>query len=73
MPLEVPLYQLFCEGKEQPKSLGLLQRKTAEEIVSGRSKKQIRFWKKLCRLFSRMDETDRQLLLHMTLKMARRK
>ena len=33
--LEVPLYQLFYEGKRPPKLTHLRQRKTAEEIAWG--------------------------------------
>jgi hypothetical protein len=48
------------------------KRNVAEEIVFGRSKKEARILEKFRRLLARMDECDRQLLLHMAQKMARR-
>jgi len=68
--LEIPLYQLFYEGEEQPQSLP--KRGTAQEIVWGTNRKEIRFWQKLRGFLARMKESDRQLLLHMTQKMAKR-
>ena len=70
--LEVPLYQLFYEGKERPKLPQLLTRKTAEQIIWGKTHKEIRFWKKLRGLLARMKKPDRELLFHMAQKMARR-
>ncbi len=70
--LEVPLYQLFYEGKEPPKLPNLPKRKTTEEIVWGSTRKGARFLEKFHRLLARMDESDRQLLLGMAQKMARR-
>ncbi len=70
--LEVPLYQLFYEGKERPKLLRLPKRKTAEGIAFGSSKKEARILSKFRQLLARIDEPDRRLLLHMAQKMARR-
>ncbi len=70
--LEVPLYQLFYEGKERPKLPHLLKRKAADEITWGASRKQMHFWKKLCRFLARMRESDRQLLFYMGQKMGQR-
>jgi len=70
--LEVPLYQLFYEGKKPPKLPKLPKRKTAEEIAFGISKKEARYLVKFRRLLARMDESRRRLLLHMAQKMARR-
>jgi transcriptional regulator with XRE-family HTH domain len=70
--LEVPLYQLFYEGEEPPKLPHLPKRKTTEEIAFGSSKKEARFLEKFRRLLGRMNESKRQLLLHMAQKMARR-
>ncbi len=70
--LEVPLYQLFYEGEEPPKRRHLLKRKTAEEIAWGSTGKEARILAKFRRLFVRMDESARRLLLHMAQKMARR-
>ncbi len=70
--LEVPLYQLFYEGKESPKLLHPPKRKTAEEIAWGSSGKEARLREKFRRLLGRINESDRRLLLHMAQKMARR-
>ena len=43
-----------------------------EEIAWGSSGKEARILKKYRRLLARMKESDRQLLLHMAQKMARR-
>jgi transcriptional regulator with XRE-family HTH domain len=70
--LEVPLYQLFYEGKEPPKSSHVKGAKGAADTVWGRSRKEINYWKTLCRLLTRMPESDRRLLLQIVQKMARR-
>lgn len=70
--LEVPLYQLFYEGKEPPELPNLLKRATAAEIAWGISGKQARLLTKFYRLLGRMGQSNRQLLLHMAQKMARR-
>jgi len=70
--LEVPLYQLFYEGEEPPKLPHLRERKTATEISWGSTGKQARFIDKLRQLLGRIDKSDRQLLLRMAQKMARR-
>ena len=70
--LEVPLYQLFYDGEEPPKLPHLPKRKRAEEIAWGRTGKQATFLEKLRRLLGRMEESDRQLLLHVARKMAGR-
>ena len=70
--LDVPLYQLFYEGEEPPKLLHLPQRKTAEEIAFGRSKKEARLWNGLIRMLARMKESEQRLLLDLARKMARR-
>jgi len=71
--LEVPLYQLFYDGAEAPKLPRLPNRVAMKEVDWGRSQAQIRFWRKLKALLARMTDRDRKLLLHMLLKMARRK
>jgi transcriptional regulator with XRE-family HTH domain len=70
--LEVPLYQLFYEGKKPPKVLRLSKRETAKEISFGHSKKEAQFFHQLGGLLARIKEPDRQLLLHMAQKMSRR-
>jgi transcriptional regulator with XRE-family HTH domain len=64
--LEVPLYQLFCEGDEviaPPKG-------SPKNSSWGASRKEARLLRQFCNLFSRTDESDRQLLLHLARKMA---
>ena len=70
--LEVPLYQLFYDGEEPPKLPYLPKRKTADEIVWGSSGREARFLNRLRRLLARINKADRQLLLAMAQKMARR-
>jgi transcriptional regulator with XRE-family HTH domain len=66
--LEIPLYAIFYDGKKPakptvlPKSIQLLK-----------SPGDVRFMKKLSRALSRMQERDRQLLLHAALRLASRK
>jgi transcriptional regulator with XRE-family HTH domain len=71
--LEIPMYRLFYEGEEPPKLPNLLKRKTADDIVWGNSGDDARLLAKFCRLFGRMKEDDRGLVLFMAQKMARRK
>jgi len=70
--LEVPLYQLFYEGKEPPKLSNLPKRVTGDEIAWGRRSKEARLWEKFRRLLARIKKRDRHLLLHTAQKMARR-
>jgi transcriptional regulator with XRE-family HTH domain len=67
--LEVPLYQLFYEGEEPP-VLPKPARKSA--AVWGDRGKDARALAQFRRLLGRTDESDRQLLLHMARKMARK-
>ena len=71
--LAVPMYQVFYEGKEPPKLPNLPKRKSAADIVWGNSGKGARTFAKFCRLFSRMEEDERELVLFMAQKMAQRK
>jgi transcriptional regulator with XRE-family HTH domain len=67
--LEIPLYQLFCEGENLP-----APPKASRKAPSwGSSGKEARLLRKFCTLLSRTDESDRQLLLHMARKMAGQK
>lgn len=68
---EVPMYRLFYEGEEPPKLPDLLKRKSSVETAWGSSGKDARFLNKLRRLLAKTDEGNRNLLLHMTQKMAR--
>ena len=69
---EVPLYQLFYEGKEAPQVPSLLKRKSSEEGGWGSTGKDARYVNKLRRLLGKSNENDRKLVLHMAQKMARR-
>ena len=71
--LEVPMYQLFYDGEEPPKLPNLLKRKTANDILWGNSGEDQRTLVKFCRLFGRMEEDDRGLVLFIAQKMAKRK
>jgi transcriptional regulator with XRE-family HTH domain len=70
--LEVPLYQLFYEGEEPPKLPPLPKGRAAKGTAWGSTGKQVRVLDKFRRLLARMDERDRQLLLHTARKMAKR-
>ena len=69
---EVPIYQLFYEGKEPPKLPNLFKRSSSEENTWGSSGRDARFLSKLRRLLGKSSDEDRKLLLHMTQKMAGR-
>ena len=71
--LEVPMYQFFLDVEGVPKLPHLPKHKTADDITWGSSAKEARLLAKLCRLFKRMQENDRGLLLFIAHKMARRK
>jgi transcriptional regulator with XRE-family HTH domain len=68
--LEVPLYQLFYEGKEPPKPPNLVKRETSGEIIWGSSGKEALYLHKLRKCLSRTAERDRQILLSVTQKLA---
>jgi transcriptional regulator with XRE-family HTH domain len=70
--LEIPLYQLFHDGKELPVLPSLLERKSSGENVWGSTGKDARFLMKFRRLLSKANEEDRKLVLYMAQKMARR-
>ena len=62
---QIPLYQLFYEGKEPPEVPNLLKRKSSEEGGWGNTGKDARYLSKLRRLLGKSDENDRKLVLHM--------
>lgn len=71
--LELPLYHLFFEGDEPPALPNLSKRQTTEELVlDAEQEKELRFYEKVKRLLTRIDEKDRQLLLYMAQKLASR-
>jgi transcriptional regulator with XRE-family HTH domain len=71
--LNVPMYQLFYDGEEPPKLPNLLKRKSADDILWGNSGRDARTLVKFCRLFGRMEENDRGMVIFMAQKMARRR
>jgi transcriptional regulator with XRE-family HTH domain len=70
--LEVPVYRLFYDGEGPPELSNLRERKTAAEIAwDGSGKDDL--LSKFRRVFSRVDESDRRLLLSLARKMANHK
>lgn len=69
---EVPLYQLFYEGKEPPELPDLSKRESLKELATGESPKETDLLRKLLRRIRHIDEHDRKLLLFMAQKMAGR-
>ena len=71
--LEVPMYQLFLDVEGAPKLPNLPKRWTVNGKLWGSSGTEARLLAKFCRLFNRMQDSDRGLLLFMAQKMGRRK
>jgi transcriptional regulator with XRE-family HTH domain len=67
---DVPLYQLFYDGKEPPKVPSLLKRKTPADILWGTSGKDAQILSQFQRLLGRVEENDRKLLMSLAQKMA---
>ena len=66
--LNVPLYQVFYEGKDSPPPQPL---KTEKSGLWGSEGKDARYLYQLRRTLSRTRERDRELLLHMARRLAR--
>jgi transcriptional regulator with XRE-family HTH domain len=71
--MEVPIYQLFYDGEEPPKTPNLPKRTTAEDVAWGSTGKEARVLDHFRRLLGRIKESDRKLLLHMAQQMGRSK
>ena len=71
--LEVPMYQLFYDGKEPPRLPNLPKHKNPTDTTWGSKGKDARMLAQFCRLFSHMEESDLGMVLFMAQKMARRK
>jgi transcriptional regulator with XRE-family HTH domain len=71
--LEVPMYQLFYEGDEEPKLPRLSKRSGNGESAWGDSGKDARTFAEFRQVLSRTKESDRKLLLFIARKMVRRK
>ena len=68
--LEIPLYQMFYEGDEPPPLPNLSKRRSTEELIlDGADEKEVRFFEKVRKLVTKIDEKDRQLLLFMAQKL----
>jgi transcriptional regulator with XRE-family HTH domain len=72
--LDVPLYQLFCEGESAPPPPNLMPSETIEEFAepprsNGADARMVTMLKGLT---SRMLESDRQLLLDLASRLATR-
>jgi transcriptional regulator with XRE-family HTH domain len=61
--LEVPMYQLFHDGKNPPQVSNLSNRKTGTDIEWGSKSKDARLIAQFCRLFSRMDKKDLNMVM----------
>ena len=72
--LEVPLYQIFYDGEDPPKVLGLLTRKPSrklpDDIARGGSGKDAKFLRQLRKLLAKLDKQDRKQLLSTAQKLA---
>ena len=71
--LEVPMYQLFLDVEGAQKLPDLPKRWTANGKLWGSSGREARLLAKFCRLFNRMQDSDRVLLLFMAQKMAKKR
>src|ERR1700694_3571015 len=71
--LEVPIYQLFYDGEEPPMVPSILKRKPVDDTAWGSTGKDARCLYKCRRLLSRMEESDRKILMSMAQQLARRK
>lgn len=67
---DIPLYRLFYEGNEKPSPPVFF--KPENKLVWGNSGKEVRRWGLFRRCLSRLDDDERELLLHLARKMARR-
>ena len=71
--LEIPLYALFYEGDHPPDLPNLSQRSSTDELAAEYSAdKDSRFFNKVKRLLSVINDRDRRLLLYMAQKLANR-
>ncbi|MGA8142706.1 MAG: helix-turn-helix domain-containing protein [Candidatus Acidiferrales bacterium] len=70
--LDIPLYQLFYDGEKPPALPNLSAKNKAEASDWASSGKWARFMLRVQDLVGRMDPRDRQLLLFLVEKMARK-
>jgi len=67
--LEIPMYQLLYEGEGVPKIPQPMKRKVAREVLWRSSGKDAGKPTKFRRLFSKLEDEDRRLLLYIAQKM----
>ncbi|HXP81139.1 MAG TPA: helix-turn-helix domain-containing protein [Verrucomicrobiae bacterium] len=70
--LEVPMYQLFYDGKNPPKPPELPKGRPHDKLTWGASGKQARMLHKFRRALSEIDDSNRMLILKVARKMAAR-
>jgi transcriptional regulator with XRE-family HTH domain len=70
--LGVPIYLLFYDGAEPPKSSELRVWKSPDEAAWGTSGQDAEYLKQLRRCLRKLDEPNRRLILQMTSRLARR-
>lgn len=70
--LEIPIYQLFYDGAEPPKSSALRVWKSPDGTLWGASGQDAEYLKQLRRYLRKLDEPNRKLILQMTSRLARR-
>jgi transcriptional regulator with XRE-family HTH domain len=68
--MEIPLYQLFYDGDKPPKAPDLPKKGSGDGTAWGNSGKDRRAFDRMRGLLSRLDESDRKLLIFMAQKMA---
>ena len=61
--LEVPMYRLFYDGEVPPKLAKLRKRETAEDDLWGSSGRDAYMLRHFCRLFSKMEKGNLELIL----------
>jgi transcriptional regulator with XRE-family HTH domain len=71
--LEVPMYRLFYDGENPPKSPTRPKRKAGADIEWGSKSQDVHLIAKFRRLFGRMEKADLRILLVLAQKMVRRK
>jgi transcriptional regulator with XRE-family HTH domain len=67
--LGIPMYQLLYEGEGVPKIPQPVKRKVAREVFWGTSGKDAAMLTQFRRFFTRMQEEDRRMILHLAQKM----
>jgi transcriptional regulator with XRE-family HTH domain len=67
--LEIPMYQLFYEGKTPPTLPNLPKGKSADDIAWGSAGKEADFLARFRRVLSKTKEADKKMLMFMAQKM----